>query len=85
MLCLRGDPWRGENIFIHEFVHGLYGTIAENEREWNVRLHALYDKAKKSGRLRGYAIEGGIGEFRARLEGFVRTRVGDHLAVLAKR
>ena len=63
VLCLRGDPWKGENIFIHEFAHGLHGTIAVNEREWNTRLHALYDTAKKSGRFRGYAIEGGIGEF----------------------
>jgi len=63
VLCFRGDPWQGENIFIHEFGHGLQGVIGGIDEQFNARLAALYDKAEQSGRFRGYAIEGGIGEF----------------------
>ena len=60
VLNLKGDPWEGENIFIHEFAHGIHSVLGE---EFNVRLRELYDQAKQSGRFRGYAIEGGIAEF----------------------
>ena len=63
VLCFFGDPWQGENIFIHEFAHGLQGVIAGIDEQFNARFEALYDKAKQSGRFRGYAIEGGPGEF----------------------
>jgi hypothetical protein len=63
VLCFRGDPWQGENIFIHEFAHGLHGAFAALDGQFNPRLEALYEKAKKTGRFRGYAIEGGRGEF----------------------
>jgi len=63
VLGLRGDPWLGESIFIHEFAHGLHGAIGGIDKQFNARLAALYDKTKQSGRFRGYAIEGGIGEF----------------------
>jgi len=63
VLGYRGDPWQGENIFIHEFAHGLQGVIGGIDEQFNARLAALYDQAKRSGRFRGYAIEGGIGEF----------------------
>jgi len=33
------------------------------DERFNARLEALYDKAEQSGRFRGYAIEGGPGEF----------------------
>ena len=60
LLNLKGDPWEGENIFIHEFAHGIHGVLGE---EFNVRLRELYDEAKQSGRFAGYAIEGGVAEF----------------------
>ncbi len=63
VLGFQGDPWQGENIFIHEFAHGLQGVIGGIDEPFNKRLATLYDKAKQSGRFRGYAIEGGIGEF----------------------
>ncbi|NQT37143.1 MAG: hypothetical protein HQ581_06620, partial [Planctomycetes bacterium] len=63
VLGLRGDPWAGENIFIHEFAHGLHGVMGGTDEGFNLRLKALYDQAKEGGRFRGYAIEGGIGEF----------------------
>jgi hypothetical protein len=63
LLGFPGDPWQGENIFIHEFAHGLQGVIGGIDEPFNARLAALYEEAKQSGRFRGYAIEGGIGEF----------------------
>ncbi len=63
VLGFQGDPWQGENIFIHEFAHGLHGVIGGIDEPFNARLAALYDEAKQSGCFRGYAIEGGIGEF----------------------
>ncbi len=63
VLGLEGDPWEGENIFIHEFAHGMQGMIAGLDEQFDTRLRALYDEAKQSGRFRGYAIDGGVGEF----------------------
>ena len=63
VLSFKGDPWQGENIFVHEFAHGIHGMIGDLDKEFKTRLAALYNKAKQSGRFRGYAIEGGLGEF----------------------
>ena len=63
VLNFSGDPWEGENIFIHEFAHGIQGIIGGIDDQFDVRLRALYDKAKQSGRFGGYAIGGGYGEF----------------------
>ena len=60
LLDLKGDPYKGENIFIHEFAHGIHSVLGE---EFNVQLRKLYDQAKESGRFGGYAIDGGVGEF----------------------
>ncbi|MEE2639085.1 MAG: formylglycine-generating enzyme family protein [Planctomycetota bacterium] len=60
LLDLKGDPYKGENIFIHEFAHGIHSVLGE---EFNVQLRALFDQAKKSGRFGGYAIDGGVAEF----------------------
>ena len=59
----KGDPWKGENIFIHEFAHGLNGLFNGMDKGFQTRLNALHDKAKKSGRFQGYGIEGGSSEF----------------------
>jgi len=63
VLNFKGDPWEGENIFIHEFAHVMQGIIAGLDEQFDARLRGLYDKAEKSGRVRGYAIEGGVSEF----------------------
>ncbi len=63
VLNLKGDPWEGENIFIHEFAHGLHGIIAGRDKTFDKRLRALYDEAKQSGCVAGYAIDGGHAEF----------------------
>jgi alpha-glucosidase len=60
LLDLKGDPYKGENIFIHEFAHGINSVLGE---DFNVRLRELYDQAKQSGRFGGYAIDGGVAEF----------------------
>ena len=56
VLCLKGDPWAGENIFIHEFGHGLNGAFNGIDKGFQKRLDALHGKAKKSGLFRGYGI-----------------------------
>ncbi len=63
VLGFEGDPWAGENIFIHEFAHGIYGSIAATDDQFDLRLKELHNQAEQSGRVRGYAIEGGYGEF----------------------
>jgi len=60
LLDLKGDPYKGENIFIHEFAHGIHSVLGE---DFNVQLRELYDQAKESGRFGGYAIDGGVAEF----------------------
>ena len=60
LLNLKGDPYQGENIFVHEFAHGIHSVLGE---EFNARLRVLFDQAKQSDRFGGYAIDGGIGEF----------------------
>lgn len=63
VLSFKGDPWKGENIFIHEFAHGLHGFIRGIDKGFQTRLDGLHEKAQKSGRFQGYGIEGGSGEF----------------------
>lgn len=62
LLDFQGDPYRGENIFIHEFGHGLQGALAGLDEEFNPRLRDLYDKARASGRIGGYGMNN-PGEF----------------------
>jgi hypothetical protein len=63
LLGFPGDPWQGENIFVHEFAHGIHGVLADMDERFKARVEALHDEAAQSGRFRGYAIEGGPGEF----------------------
>ncbi len=60
LLDLKGDPYKGENIFIHESAHGIHSVLGE---KFNVQLRELYNQAKQSGRFGGYAIDGGVAEF----------------------
>lgn len=62
LLGFEGDPYQGENIFIHEFAHGLQGAFASLDEQFNARLKALYEKAKETGRFRGYGLNN-PGEF----------------------
>jgi len=62
VLCFRGDPWRGESIFIHEFAHAVHGALARLDERFNARLSALHQKTKQTGRFRGYGMSN-PGEF----------------------
>ena len=62
LLCFEGDPYQGESIFIHEFAHGLHGTLAGLDEQFDTRLRTLHQKAKETGRFRGYGM-GSFGEF----------------------
>ena len=62
LLSFRGDPYRGESIFLHEFAHGVHGGLARLDKTWEPRLKALLAKARKSGRYRGYGMKS-FGEF----------------------
>jgi len=62
LLSFRGDPYQGENIFIHEFGHIIHRTLAGMDEKFNTRLKALYQQAKQSGRFRAYGMSN-HGEF----------------------
>ncbi|NQU24505.1 MAG: glycoside hydrolase family 127 protein, partial [Candidatus Nealsonbacteria bacterium] len=62
VLCFKGDPYRGESIFIHEFAHGLHGAFAGLDDKFDARLRTLHKEAKATGRFRGYGL-GTFGEF----------------------
>jgi hypothetical protein len=62
LLGFAGDPYQGENIFIHEFAHGHEGVFGALDEQFKTRLHALYQKAKESGRFRAYGMNN-TGEF----------------------
>jgi len=57
LLAYRGDPYKGENIFIHEFSHIVHGRgLGAIDPTFDGRLRTLYDKAKQTGRFRGYGM-----------------------------
>jgi len=62
LLSFRGDPWQGENIFVHEFAHGIHGSLARLDKRFNARLEELHGKTEKTRRFRGYGMNN-PGEF----------------------
>jgi len=62
LLSFKGDPYRGENIFVHEFAHGLERIFGQLDKSFRPRLRELYEAADKSGRFRGYGMNN-AGEF----------------------
>lgn len=63
LLDFKGDPYRGENIFIHEFAHIIDGRgFRAIDKTFKDRLEALYEKTKATGRFRGYGMTS-YGEF----------------------
>ena len=62
VLSFPGDPYRGENIFIHEFGHIVDRTFARLDETFRPRLKALHQQAKDTGRFRGYGMTN-MGEF----------------------
>ncbi len=57
ILNYKGDPYRGENILIHEFAHVVakFG-LREVDKTFGARLQTIFDKAKTSGLFQGYGI-----------------------------
>jgi len=63
LLGFKGDPYRGESIFIHEFSHIIDGRgLRAIDKTFKDRLEALYEKTKATGRFRGYGMTS-YGEF----------------------
>jgi len=62
VLGFKGDPFEGDNIFIHEYAHVMHGSMAARNEGFNERLKALHAEAKETGRVRGYAMDS-AGEF----------------------
>lgn len=63
LLSFRGDPYRGENIFIHEFAHITHARgLRAVDKTFQRRLEGLYDAARKAGRFRAYGMTN-VGEF----------------------
>ena len=57
LLAFRGDPYRGESIFIHEFAHIIHSRgLAAVDKTFDERLRALFEQARKAGRFSGYGM-----------------------------
>lgn len=54
LLCLPGDPYRKENIFIHEFAHAIHQMgLSEVDPTFDDRLKETYEAAMKAGLWKG--------------------------------
>lgn len=49
LLNYRGDRYRGENIFIHEFAHSIHSNVRRLEPEFQQTLDRLYRQARAKG------------------------------------
>jgi len=49
LLDLRGDPYRLENITIHEFAHTIASNLRRVDRDWWEQLEELYQQAMDEG------------------------------------
>jgi len=56
LLAFKGDPYEGENIFIHEFAHGLHGALGALDAKFDAKLRELHSKYQETGRFRGYGL-----------------------------
>jgi cyclophilin family peptidyl-prolyl cis-trans isomerase len=54
LLSLEGDPYREENILVHEFAHAIHETgLLAVDRNFDPRLKQAYDSAIAAGRWKG--------------------------------
>jgi hypothetical protein len=50
LLCLKGDPYRNENITIHEFAHAVHlMAVNEVDKTFDQRLREAFEAAKAGG------------------------------------
>lgn len=82
LLGFKGDPYRGESIFIHEFAHIVDGCgLRVVDKTFKTRLKALHAKTKEAGRFSGYGM-GSYGEFWAEgVQSWFNCNRGGGLAV----
>ena len=57
VLMFKGDPWAGENIFIHELSHGIHHVLLSMDKTFSPRIRAVCKNAQESGRFRGYGLD----------------------------
>jgi hypothetical protein len=58
VLNFNGDPYHGENIFIHEFAHSIHLVgLRAVDQGFQERLDQVFEQAKKSARFSGYCME----------------------------
>jgi len=54
LLHYRGDPYRGENILVHEFGHAIHEiALKEVDKTFDARLAAAYEQAMREGLWKG--------------------------------
>lgn len=54
LLQLSGDPYKGENILVHEFGHAIHGmALREVDKTFDRRLAAAYEEALNGGLWKG--------------------------------
>jgi hypothetical protein len=51
IMCMKGDPWKGDCICPHETGHTLYSSGIQKVPELSKRLTAITNSARSSGRL----------------------------------
>lgn len=62
--CLAGDPYRGENIFVHEFSHSLYGLgVVVADSTFAARLQSAYDASLAAGRYANTYAASNVDEY----------------------
>jgi hypothetical protein len=64
LLNYEGDPYKGENILIHEFGHAIHGLgLNDVDKTFNKRLRAAYDEALAKGLWKGTYAATNPGEY----------------------
>jgi len=57
ILNYKGDPYRGENILMHEFAHAIHHSgVCQIDKEFNTKWKALFTKIKESKKFGGYCM-----------------------------
>ena len=64
LLGLRGDPYEGESILVHEFAHTIHGmALARIDPGFDARLTAAFEAATRQGLWKGTYAASNAGEY----------------------
>lgn len=64
LLCLSGDPYRGENILIHEFAHAIHQMgVNSIDKSFDKRLKNTFEDALAAGLWKGTYAASNPGEY----------------------